>query len=390
MMSDLVVYDVVIVGGGLVGSSTALELSRRGLKTLVLEQFEPAGDRGSSHGDGRMIRYDYSEAIYVEMVRQAFAAWDELAVRSGTRLLAPTGSCNFGPDDSPQLAAIEDNFRRVGIPFERLSASKLNRKIPQFHLEHGSAAVFQANAGVLFASTAVKTIWNQAVSAGATCVRGERVDEIEHDGAYIHARSVSGQTWIGQTLVIAAGGWAGHWADRLKLQIPLTTTQEQLAYFAPKNGFDHSVGVMPNCIDYHTPHPFYCLPQVDVPGVKAGWHHTGEIIDPDDPRPIDESNLEAVNDFIQRRCPHLIPEPFKTTRCLYTNSPDYHFVLDKHPHLDRVVIATGFSGHGFKFGPVVAKMLAALVLDETPPVPLKQFSIDRFQKMDKLVPRTIA
>lgn len=389
-MSDLVLYDVVIIGGGLIGSSTALELSRRGLKTLVLEQFQPAGERGSSHGDGRMIRYDYGEAIYVEMVRQAFEAWDDLAARSGTRLLAPTGSCNFGTDGSPQLAAIEENFKCVGIPFERLSASRLNKKIPQFHLENGSAAVFQADAGVLFAGTAVNTLWNQAILAGATCVRGERVDEIEHDGTYIHAHSASGQIWIGQTLVIAAGGWAGHWADRLKLQIPLTTTQEELAYFPPKDGLDHSVGVMPNCIDYHTAHPFYCLPQVDVPGVKAGWHHTGQIIDPDDPRPIDESNLEAIKDFIRRRCPHLTPEPFKTTKCLYTNSPDYHFVIDKHPDLDCIIIATGFSGHGFKFGPVIAKMLAALVLDETPPVPLDLFSVGRFQKMDKLVPRIIA
>lgn len=383
-------YDVIVLGGGVVGASTADALTQRGCRVLLLEQFEPAHTHGSSHGDGRIIRFDYGEPIYVEMVRQAYAAWEALAARVGEPVMRKTGTCNFGPADSPQLAELERNLREAGIAYERLSAREVCRRFPQFALEEGSEAVYQADGGVLFADRIVRALWRLAQVGGAGTATCERVDEIDvrDDRVRVHARS--GHAWAARRFVLAAGSWSGAWLAHLGLDVPLRATQEQVAYFPAKDGVDHAAGVMPNGIDYHTSQPFYCVPQIEVPGVKAAWHHTGPEVDPDHPQPLNEANLAAVQDFIRRRCPHLDPKPIKTQRCLYTNTPDYHFILDRHPAFPHVVIAAGFSGHGFKFGPVLGRILSALLFDEPPPVALDMFAISRFADPDRMARRSTA
>lgn len=383
-------YDVIVLGGGVVGASAADALARRGCRTLIIEQREPAHDRGSSHGDGRMIRYDYSEPVYVEMVRQSYEAWEEVARRGGEALLQQTGICNFGPAGSSHLAELETNLSAFHIPYERLTAAESNTRFPQYRLDPESETLYQPDGGVLFAGQAVRCLWRLAQANGAEAITGERIESLNIHRDRIRITACSGRSWSAERLVLAAGSWSGAWLNRLDLRIPLSVTQEQLAYFPVKDGVDHSAGVMPNCIDYHTPQPFYCLPQITVPGVKAGWHHTGPEIDPDHPLPVDEANLVAVQAFIRRRCPHLEPTPVVVQHCLYTNSLDYHFILDRHPVYPQIVIAAGFSGHGFKFGPVLGRILTALAFDESPPVPLDMFAIDRFAQPRKLRQRTIA
>jgi glycine/D-amino acid oxidase-like deaminating enzyme len=145
---------------------------------------------------------------------------------------------------------------------------------------------------------------------------------------------------------------------------------------------------MPIFIDYHSDHPFYGLPIIEIPGVKIGWHHTGPEIDPDQRRPQNERSLAVTGDYVRERFPHLDPRPIKVITCLYTNTPDYHFILDHHPGLPNVVVGAGFSGHGFKFGPVVGRILADLALGERPPLPLEQFAISRLAMPEKLQPRS--
>jgi glycine/D-amino acid oxidase-like deaminating enzyme len=139
--------------------------------------------------------------------------------------------------------------------------------------------------------------------------------------------------------------------------------------------------MMPIGGDYHSEHSFYILPQIDVAGVKVGWHGSGQTIDPNHRQPFDDSNLTTLQQLVRQRLPHLHTTPISPggeQTCLYTNTPDSNFILDRHPDLPNVIIGTGFSGHGFKFGPVVGQILAALTLDERPPLPLDMFSINRF------------
>jgi monomeric sarcosine oxidase len=387
-MSETPNYDVIVLGGGIMGAATADLLARRGQKVLLLEQFEPGHTRGSSHGDGRIIRFAYPEPLYVEMAMLAYPAWDDLARRAAVPLMQKTGGWDAGPAGSQQLAELEENFCRYGIAYRRYTAAESNQRFPQFHLDSGSEAVYQADAGVLFATPAVLALWRLLREAGAEARTGVRVEDIEPRGEQVVVRAASGEAWAARSLVVTAGGWAGKLLARAGLELPLQVTQEQVAFFPITGDIDHRVGAMPVFIDYHTEVPYYGLPRVEVPGVKVGWHHTGREIDPDHPVPVDEENLAAVSRFVSQRLPHLTPEPFGHVTCLYTNTPDYHFILDRHPELPQIVIGGGFSGHGFKFAPVVARILAALVLDERPPVAPDLFAATRFSQARAAARRT--
>ena len=372
-------YDILVLGGGIMGAATAATLARQGRRVALVEQFEPGHTRGSSHGDGRIIRFAYPEPIYVEMAMLAYPAWAEASARAGRPLTQRTGGWDCGPAEGIHLDELEANFRAFGIPFERLSARESNARFPHFHLDEGSEAIFQADGGVVFATPAVRAFWADAQRAGAECFTGARVVAIEPLAEGVRLRAEDGRTWEGARLVVTAGGWAGPLLRQTGLDLPLVPTREQVAYYLPADGApDHRAGAMPVFIDYHLDDAFYGLPEIEVPGVKVGWHHTGPAVDADAPGGFDEAAIEGVNRFIAARFPQLRPEPATRLTCLYTNTPDYHFILDRHPALPQIVIGTGFSGHGFKFAPVIGAILAALATDAPPPVALDAFAIARF------------
>ena len=378
MQSDNSIYDVIVLGGGIAGASAADVLTRQGVRTLLLDQFEPGHEHGSSHGDGRIIRLAYPESIYLEMAQLAYKSWAELSARAGEPLMQISGGLDCGPVGCQELAELETNYQRYNIPYERLSAAEIGQRFPQVHLDEGSEAIFQADGGVVFATPAVKALWRLVAQNGGETVTGERIDQIVIQGQQFRLQSVSGKKWTTRRLVIATGGWSRQLLGNLNLDLPLSVTQEQVAYFSVKGNIDHRVGVMPVLIDHHGSDNFYVLPQVDIPGVKIGWHRTGPEVTPEYRPPVNRENVAGMEAFVSRRFPHLEPSAFEVVRCLYTNTPDYHFILDKHPQLPNVVIGTGFSGHGFKFGPVLGQILAALAMDKTPPVALDQFSVNRF------------
>jgi monomeric sarcosine oxidase len=372
-------FDVIVLGGGIAGASAAKTLAQRGTRTLLIDQFEPGHDRGSSHGDGRIIRLAYPESVYLEMARLAYRGWEALATEAGEPFVKICGGLDCGNRGSPALTELAENFERHDVPYQQLSAAESNRRFPYFHLPEGSEAIFQADAGVVFATPAVKALWRLAGQFGAKTVTGQPIERIEADSAFVEVRSASGQSWRASKLVIAAGGWTSKLLAQLDLRIPLTVTQEQVTYFPVTGDFSHRAGDMPVLIDHHAPDHFYVLPQIDIPGVKIGWHHAGGVVDPDHRQPVDTQNVAHTQAFARRRFPHLAADsPFDVTRCLYTSTPDHHFVLDRHPALPNVTIGAGFSGHGFKFGPALGEILAALATDQTPPLALDTFAIERF------------
>lgn len=388
-------FDTIVIGGGIVGTSTADALLRKGQKVLLIEQFDPGHARGSSHGDGRIIRFAYPEPIYVQMAQLAYPAWETLAQRTGKRFVIPTGGWDCGPADSLQLAELETNFQQFGIPYQRLTAEESNQRFPQFRLPEGSEAIYQADAGVVKASAAVLALWELIEAQGGTTLKNTRVMEISASPDWVKVRTEDA-IYLANRVVVATGGWSQKVLAQTGLELPLVATQELVAYFAATDEVDHRVGAMPVFIDYHTADAFYGLPQVDVPGVKVGWHHTGPALDPDYPEKASTEaeltkRVDALKAYISARFPHLdSTETVQVTTCLYTNTPDYHFVLDRHPSHHNIIIGTGFSGHGFKFGPVLGELIAALVIDEDPALPLDMFAIARFGQVEKLVKRTNA
>ena len=383
-------YDAIIIGGGIVGVSTACVLAGRGMRVLLLERYTPAHEHGSSHGDSRMIRFDYEENVYVEMAARAFRAWEELAKRLGRPVFRQTGICNLAPADAEVLETLETRLRDCELPYERLAGSAFTRRFPQLNLARTSEAIYQPDSAVLFADEVVRSLWDCTREDGVDTLVETEVASIDPRGDRVEVAASDGRSWSGTCLVLAAGGWTGRWLDALGIDTSLVVTRELLAYFPQAGSVPHEAGAMPNVIDYHTIDPFYCVPQVRVPGVKAGCHRTGRIVEADDAEEVDRANLAAVQEFIGRRCPHLNRDPVAVKHCLYTNSADYHFILDRDPEHDNVVLAAGFSGHGFKFGPVLVEILAARLFDETPPVDTSLFGLERFNRPDALKPRTIA
>ena len=383
-------YDVIVIGGGVVGVSAAYVLARRGRRVLLLERYAPGHGHGSSHGDSRMFRFDYEENVYVDMASRAYRAWEELAKRVGRPVLQRTGICNLGPADAEVLGILESRLRDCELPYERLAGSAFSNRFPQLTLPRESEAIYQPDSAVLFADVLVRSLWDCIQEDGVDALEETEVASIDPREDGVEVTASDGRSWSGASLVLAAGGWAGRWLDALGIKVDLMVTRELLAYFPHDGSEPHEAGSMPNVIDYHTSDPYYCVPQVQVPGVKAGCHRTGRIVDADDPEVVDRANLAAVQAFIGRRCPHLSRDPVAVKHCIYTNSADYHFILDRHPDYSHVVVAVGFSGHGFKFGPVLGEILAAMLFNETPPVDTGLFALERFNRSSDLKPRKIA
>lgn len=380
-------YDVIVIGGGVVGAATTYALAQAGCKVLMIERFEPGHTHGSSHGDGRVVRFNYTEAIYVEMAKLAYPAWEALGERAGKPMFQKTGLVEYGPAGCEAMAESEANLKRYGVAYERLSAAAGRERFPQFAFEDGAELLYQGDGAVAFATPAVLAMWQFAQEDGATTVTGERVVAVEPDANSVTVRGESGKSWTATKLVIAAGAWANRLLAPLGVEIPLEVTQEVLTYFPPTGDVSHRVGYMPVAIDYHTESPFYLVPQVDVPGMKVGWHHTGSEAAPENREAASRAIVEGAQGWIDRLFPYLEREPLEVQTCLYTNTPDYHFVMDHHPEHEHIVIGAGFSGHGFKFGPVLGQFLAQIAQEEAPLLSLEPFSLERFKHPEKLQKR---
>jgi len=370
-------WEAVVLGGGVLGAAAAEILGRRGHRTLLVERFSPGHEHGSSHGDGRIIRYSYPEEVYVEMAGQAYAAWRRLENDADTVLLERTGSLECGPLGCAELADLETSFRRSSIAYQHLDSAAVNRRFAGLRLSDQLEALYQEDGGIVRAGRAVETLWSLLRRQGVATLDGLRVVAIEAVGDLLLLVAEDGRRISTERLLLAAGGWSGQLLAGLGLELPLTVTQEQVAYF-PAKGMDHGIGALPTLIDYSDPQPFYALPQIDIAGVKVGWHRSGWPVDPDQRQPTRGRRLRRLASYVEERLPHLEPRPLAVVDCLYTNTPDFHFIIDRHPDLPQVSFACGLSGHGFKFAPVIAEALVAVALDQPPPMSLEMFAADRF------------
>lgn len=383
--------DVIVLGGGIVGASTAHALAKQGKKVMLIEQFEPGHDKGSSHGDGRVVRFNYTEAIYVEMAMLAYKAWDTLSAEAGETLIRETGLLEYGPKDNEAIKLSTDILKTYEIPFETLSPDEATKRFPQYSFQADSQIIYQPGGAVAMATPAVMALWRLFKEKGGIAITGKRIESIDVQSDSVTLTSNDGEIFHAENLVLTAGGWTKKLAAQLNLDLPLDVTQEILAYFPPKDeSVNHHVGTMPVMIEYYgipggdAAAHFYCLPMVDVPGVKLGWHHSGILMEADDDRVISDEIVNGLRYWARHQFPHLNDEAIELVTCLYTNTPDYHFILDKHPDYDNVTIGAGFSGHGFKFAPLLGELLAGLVTGQDAPVTLDTFKIARFATPDSL------
>jgi sarcosine oxidase len=371
------VYDVIVLGLGVMGSAAAYHLAKDGKRVLVIEQFDLDHRMGSSYGESRIIRYSYDYPIYVDMARKVFPMWRELEKESGRQLMFSTGGLDFGPSEYPTLLETAKSLKTSNIPYEWLSAKEVSARFPQFKLTDNMSAVYQADAGYLSASQCVITMAQLAKKHGASFLLNTKVEAVEVQPYLVSARTADAE-YVAGSIVIAAGPWASKILSSLDVNLPLQPTREQVMFFNPANGDQFKPENFPVFI-YHDDEFFYGLPNVDGNGLKAAIHMSHENTDPDTTkRTPDESTIAQVRKWVQT----YIPEgdgPLSEARiCLYTMTPDHHFIIDRHPQYPHIVFGAGFSGHGFKFGTLIGRILADLAQKQEPSVDLSMFSAKRF------------
>lgn len=372
-------YDDIVLGLGGMGSAAAYHLARRGRRVLGLEQFDFLHERGSSHGLTRIIRLAYHEdPSYVPLLRRAYELWHALEQDAGERLLVTTGSIEGGPEDGPMFRGALDAAELHDIPHEVLDAAELGRRYPAWRaLDPGTAAVWQPDGGFLLAERTLQAHAAGAMAASAELRYRERVLTwaAQGDGVEVLTERTS---YRAERLVIAAGPWAGRVVPQLAaVAVP---ERQVLGWFGPMRPDLFTVERFPVFVLDVEEGSFYGFPQHDMPGLKLGrYHHLGEPIDPDAenraPRPDDERLLRG---FVERYLPDAAGPTMMLKACIFTNSPDEHFIVDVLPDAPQVVVLAGFSGHGYKFCSVMGEIAADLATQGRTDHGIGLFRLDRF------------
>ena len=336
--------DVVVIGAGAMGSSTAWWLARRGVNVALLEQFEPGHTRGSSHGGSRIFRFAYYEPMYVRMAQAALPLWRELEDDAGEPLLDTTGAIDHGNPIS--IDAVADAMTTCGAPFERLTPEEATERWPAVRFE--GSVVFHPDGGRCRADATVAALQRRAVAHGADVrFEAKAALRILSDSVEVEA---AGETWSAPVAVVTAGAWV---TKLLGAQAPnVTVTQEQVQHFAPTIEQE-----WPSFI-HHRDRWIYGL-FTPGEGVKVDEHFAGPVIDPDARVPRNLDHDLAMTRYVQEWMPGLDPTPMHKAECLYTTTPDESFVLER---VGPLVIGSPCSGHGFKFTPLIGQRLADLAL----------------------------
>jgi monomeric sarcosine oxidase len=371
--------DVIVVGGGAMGSAAAWRLARAGHRVRLLEQFAFGHENGSSHGPSRMIRLAYPAPEYVQLGQEAFRLWDELQGESGEALLLRTHGMNVGLPHADAMEEVAGTLDTLGVPYELLDWDELRRRYPQYTFPEGSIGIYQEDYGILAASRCVAALAARARAAGAELQDEEPVVEIVPDRDGVEVRTTRG-TYHADRLILTAGSWLQPLLAPLGIDLPLTILQEQLAFFRVHDPAVHTPDRLPLLMHRFpgTTSLGSVFPIFGHGGVKVMLDRIGPATDPGNPdRTIDPARLERLQDYAAELMPGITGEILETTSCRYTMTPDEDFIIDFHPEHRQIVIASPCSSHGFKFAPVVGQMLADLAVNGTTPYPTARFSLDR-------------
>ncbi|HWQ15988.1 MAG TPA: N-methyl-L-tryptophan oxidase [Roseiflexaceae bacterium] len=370
-------YDAIVIGGGVAGCAAAYHLARGGRRTLLLEQYAIGHANGSSHGHSRIIRLAYDAPGYVRLMQAAYPLWRALEEETGAALMLQTGGLDLGPPGAPGLAAIRAALLEVGVPFEELDRAALRGRFPQFAVPVETAAIYQADAGILDADRCVAALAAAARAHGAVMHEGEAALRLAPTSGGVEVET--GQRRYGaERLVLCAGSWAGPLLRQLGLDLPLTVTKEQVAFFRPHDLAPYRPGRMPIFIEHAGAHSVYGFPVFGLPGVKVALHAAGPAIAPEDEdRAPDEARLAELRERATTLLPGLTGEVLYAVTCRYTMTPDEHFILDLHPAYPQVVVGSACSGHGFKFGVLTGRILADLAERGATGYPIEMFRIGR-------------
>ena len=379
------IYDAIVAGLGGMGSATAYQLARRGKRVLGLEKFSPGHDRGSSHGRSRIIRQAYFEhPAYVPLLLRAYELWKQLERETGRELMTLTGGLMIGRREGELVAGSVRSAEEHGLPYELLDAEALEQRFPPLSPDPDTVALYEKKAGFVRPEESVMAHLDRAGASGADLRFEEPVLSWEPSGKGVRVETPEG-SYEAERLVVTPGAWATQLlAD---LDLPLEVERQVMYWFEPEGGIEP---FLPDRFPIFIWEPddgnmFYGFPAQDEDrGVKAAFFRLGGI--PATPETIDreihEEEIDLIRSYLAEYVPDLAGRCLGARACMYTNTPDQHFVISSHPEHPQVVVACGFSGHGYKFCSVVGEILADLATEGSTRHPINLFSPTRLKKAD--------
>ena len=378
-------YDCIVLGVGSMGASACYHLATRGQKVLGIEQFDVLHTHGAHSGHTRIIRKAYFEhPDYIPLLKRAYENWAVLERMSGEKLYYPTGLLYAAPAGDLLIEQVKASAKLYAIPLQILSTTECNDRYPPFSIPDNYDIVLEPEAGFLDVGKAITSYASAAVKLGAEIKTGEKVMEWKQIGDHTEVHTDKG-IYHCKKLVITAGPWSADLVPGIKDKLKIT--RQVLSWLQPAEVDAFTMDKFPcwMIVKPDTPGSYYGFPamkpgEVAGPaGIKLALHHLGQAttaktID----RSIQPDDLDHLLSFAKEYLPSAGTTITDTATCMYSNSPDEHFIIDHLPGTDkRVVVAWGFSGHGFKFVSVVGEVLAELVVDGRTEMKIDFLSVDR-------------
>jgi len=374
-------YDVAVVGLGTMGSYACCELARRGLSVVGIDRFSPPHGRGSHSGATRVFRLAYAEHPgYVPLAQRAETLWDRYAEGAGFPLLHRCGMLSIGAPDSALIEGTEKSSAVHEVAAIKFTAEEVRRRWPVIEPPEDHVGIFEPSAGWIDVDAAIETAQRLSQRAGATLLTDSPVLDVMNRGSHFAITTPGGEI-AAQKVIITAGAWSSQLLSQLGL--PLRVERKVLLWVDPLAPERVTPDVLP--IFAFAERFFYGFPSIGGRGVKMGihWERGHTVEDPTSPvAEATREDAEPVLELASRFLPALAgPMPGALDRvtalktCLYTMSPDEHFIIDRHPEWDNLIFAAGFSGHGFKFAPVIGEALADLAMFGSSPLPIDFFRV---------------
>jgi monomeric sarcosine oxidase len=370
-------FDAIVIGVGGMGSAATGSLASRGLNVLGIEQFGIGHSSGSSHGQTRIIRQAYFEhPNYVPLLQRAYQLWEELEHRTGQTLFIRSGLVQIGRPDGNVIGGVDASASQHGLPVTRLSRQECLSQFPQFFLAEDHVAILEKNAGYLLVEDCVRALAETARSGGVTILENSPVLKIEPAARECIVRTAT-ESFVAPHLVVTAGAWC---RDLLPMPVRLRVLRKHLDWFESADPRMASANGCPAFLYELSDGCFYGFPAIDERGVKVAEHSGGEPID--DPSRLDDSVdpqiRNRIETFVRQHLPGVTLRHRHHQVCMYTMSPDEHFIVDRHPFYRNVVVVGGLSGHGFKFATVLGEVASQLIVDERPALPIEFLGFQRF------------
>ena len=376
-------YDTIVIGAGIEGSATAMYLACKGSRTLLLEQFELEHTRGSSHGGSRIIRYNYPESFYVEMMKKAYPLWSDIEKQAKVKLVVKCGGVTFGNKDHPEIINGIEGLMRENISHEVIEGTVIGERFPFLNLPNDFVAVAEPDSGFVYARKSLKAMQSIFLSNGGSILDMHKVTGVT-PGRIISVRTMKGSFQC-KSLIVCTGAWTNLVLAGTGLKLPIRPERTCVSYYKQTTSAFDNIPIFIYRARNDPCYYYYGMPDTEYPGLFKICAHKGVPADPEErDAESDYSFLKHTNHFISSKLRGVSSKPSILETCIYTVTPDYHPFMDRHPHYPNIVIGAGFSGHGFKLAPVVGSILSGLALHEDIKYDISHFRISRFKSISKL------